>query len=406
VSEDGAGSRRNLLLWVIGTGASVAGDTALWLAVSIWVKELTGSNALAGLAFLAFVGPRLLTPFTAVLADRLPRRPLVVVLNLVLAGWVCLGLLVDGPEDVPLLYLVLVGVGLGTGLHHAAGGALLTRLVPKERLGPANALLRTVMEVGMLVAPAVGTALYVGIGGRSVVVLDAATFVLCAGLVAAVRIREDGPAPRVSTWRGELVAGIVHVWRTPPIRVVVVAMGGALLAFGFFESIIFAVTEEGLHQPAAFVGIATVAKGIGSVLGGLLALRTLRVLPAGTDARLTVIGLSVLACGCAIMLIPTVPVVLAGVALIGLGSPMAIVGLFTVAQKNTPQHLQGRTSGSASTMVTAPQVVSVAVGAALIVHVDYRVLLVVVAAAIAMAAVYLAVRVIAPVTDRAEEKVG
>src|SRR3954447_6792454 len=145
--------RRNVLLWVTGTGISVSGDAALSLALAVWVKDLTGSNGQAGLAFLAFVGPRVLTPFTAVLADRLPRRRLVVALNLGLAAWVLLALLVRGPHQVGLLYAVLVGVGLGTGLHHAAGGALLTAIVPKERLGAANALLRTVQEVGLLVAP-------------------------------------------------------------------------------------------------------------------------------------------------------------------------------------------------------------------------------------------------------------
>jgi len=283
------GSRRNVLLWVIGTGVSVSGDAALWLALSIWVKELTGSNAQAGLAFLAFIAPRLLTPFTAVLADRLPRRQLVVVLDLVLAAWVGLALLVRGPQDVALLYLVLVGVGLGSGLHHAAGGALLTRLVPRERLGQTNALLRTVQEVGLLVAPAVGTALYVTLGARSVAILDAATFLLCAGLVAAVRVREPKAEPRARSWGAELVAGVVHIARTPRIREVVLAMGGATLAFGFFESVIFAVADEGLHRPASFVGIATIAKGVGSVLGGLTAIRILRVLPAGREPRLEIV---------------------------------------------------------------------------------------------------------------------
>ncbi len=171
-------SRRNVLLWVIGTGVSVSGDTALSLALSVWIKDLTHSNGAAGLAFLAFLAPRLLTPLTAILADRLPRRPLVVVLNLLLAGWVCIALLVRGEADAPLLYLVLFGLGLGTGLHHATGGALLTRLVTKEQLGPTNALLRTIQEVGGLVAPVVGTVLYVRLGARSVVLLDAATFLL------------------------------------------------------------------------------------------------------------------------------------------------------------------------------------------------------------------------------------
>jgi len=382
-------SRRNVRLWVAGTGISISGDAALSLALAVWVKDLTDSNALAGLAFLAYVGPRVLTPFTAVLADRLPRRPLVIVLNLVLACWVCLALLVDGPEDILLLYVVLLGVGLGTGLHNAAGGALLPRMVPKERLGQTNALLRTVQEVGLLVAPVVGAAIYVRFGARAVAAMDAATFVLCAGLVAAVRVREPKAEPRTRPWRSELVAGIVHAMRTPAIRHVVLALGGAVLAFGLFESIIFAVIDDGLHRSAAFLGAANTAKGVGSVLGGLIAMRVVRRLPPGREAWLSVVGLVLLAAGCAVILVPTVPAVLAGEVILGLGIPMAIIGMFTVAQHNTPHHLLGRVSGSASMLVTTPQVVSVAIGAALIVYVDYRVLLVVVTAAILASAGYL-----------------
>ncbi|GID90951.1 MFS transporter [Amorphoplanes digitatis] len=384
--------RRNVRLWVAGTGISVAGDAALSVALSVWVKELTGSNGQAGLAFLAFLAPRLLTPFTAVLADRLRRRPLVVVLNLLLAAWVSLALLVDGPAGVPLLYLVLFGVGLGTGLHHAAGTALLTRLVPAERLGATNAVLRTAQEVGLLVAPAVGTALYVAFGARAVAALDAATFVLCAALVAAVRVHEPRPEPRRGSRWAELTAGLVHVAGTAGIRRVVLAMGGALLVFGFFESIVFAVVDEGLHRPAAFLGVLATVKGAGSVAGGLLAVRIVRGLPAGGEARLTVLGLGLLGLGSAVMLLPAVPAVLAGAAVVGLGIPMAIVGLFTVAQQHTPPHLQGRVAGAAGTLVTAPQVASVAVGAVLIGWVDFRVLLAVVAATVLLAAGCLAAR--------------
>jgi MFS family permease len=381
--------RRNVRLWVVGTGVSVSGDAALSLAASIWVKDLTGSNARAGLAFLAFLAPRLLTPFTAVLADRLPRRPLVVVLNVALAGWVSLALLVTGPGRVPLLYLVLFGVGLGTGLHHAAGSALLTRMVRKGRLGPTNALLRTIQEVGLLVAPVVGTVLYVGLGARSVALLDAATFLLCAGLVAAVRVREPRAPARTGGRWAELVAGIVHVRRTPPLRAVVLAMGGALLAFGFFESIIFAVIDQGLHRPAAFLGVVTTVKGAGSVTGGLLVIRLVRRLP-GREAWLTVLGLGLLSAGSFGMLVPDTVAVLVAAAVLGLGIPTAIIGLYTVAQHNTPQRLQGRVSGAASTLVTAPQVVSVAVGAALVTAVDYRILLAVVGLAVAVAVGFLA----------------
>src|ERR1700748_3689501 len=75
---------------------SLFGDTALWLAVGIWVKTLTGSNAAAGLVFFFAAAPVLLAPFTGLLVDRVRRRPLLLVVNAVTGGAVLLLLLVHG----------------------------------------------------------------------------------------------------------------------------------------------------------------------------------------------------------------------------------------------------------------------------------------------------------------------
>jgi Na+/melibiose symporter-like transporter len=386
---------RDVRLWMTGTSVSLLGDAALWIALGVWVKDITHSNSRAGLAFLAYLSPRLLAPFTGLLADRFRRRPLITVLNLVLAGWVSLAFLVHGTGTVWLLYVVLFGVGLGSGIHSAAGSALLTQLVDRERLGPANATLRTVQEVGLLVAPAIGTLLYVQLGARAVAGLDAATFVACALCVAAVRTREPRPEPHADRLVRELMAGAHHLWRTPALREVVVGMGGALLAFGFIETVIFAVVDQGLHREAAFVGVLTVIKGGGSVTGGFAAMRIVRRLPPGGESWLTVLGLGLLAGGAGILILPGTVAAVAGVVVIGLGIPMAIVGLYTVVQRNSPAQLQGRVAAAASALVTGPQVLSVATGAGLIVVVDYHVLLAVIVAVIGLSAGYLATRNVA-----------
>jgi hypothetical protein len=58
-------------------------------------------------------------------------------------------------------------------------------------------------------------------------------------------------------------------------------------------------------------------------------------------------------------------------------------------QEQTPPRLQGRVNAAASTMLITPQTVSIAVGAALINVVSYRLLLVVMAAVIGLCAAWL-----------------
>ncbi len=40
---------RNARIYLLGDVVSTLGDSALWLAMAIWIKELTGSSAAAGL---------------------------------------------------------------------------------------------------------------------------------------------------------------------------------------------------------------------------------------------------------------------------------------------------------------------------------------------------------------------
>jgi len=69
-------SHRDARVYIAGQGLSVIGDSALWLAMGIWVKILTGSNSAAGLTFFAFICGCLVAPVSGVIVDRVRRRPL------------------------------------------------------------------------------------------------------------------------------------------------------------------------------------------------------------------------------------------------------------------------------------------------------------------------------------------
>jgi hypothetical protein len=88
----------------------------------------------------------------------------------------------------------------------------------------------------------------------------------------------------------------------------------------------------------------------------------------------------------------SLPLIAAGIIVAGFGVSWLIVGLMTAIQVRTPLRLQGRVSSAADVLISTPQTISIAVGAALIAVVDYRVLVVVEALAVALAGVYLLTR--------------
>jgi MFS family permease len=379
-------AHRDGRLYLAGQSLSLVGDNALWLAMGIWVKLLTGSNSAAGLTFFALVSGMLLAPLTGLLADRVRRRPLLVIANLGTAALVCLLLAVTGRGQVWLIYLVMFGYGAANGLITSAQTAFLAVLLPADLLGEANSVLQMASQGLRIVSPLLGAGLLAVTGPRPVILLDAGTFVLAAAAVAALRLREPPPAAAQPHWRAEVTAGISHIARTPVLKRLMVSGVIALLVFGFFETVPFAVVGQGLHRHPTFLGVLESVMGAGAVAGGVCAARVMR----RTGER-TLVMAALLACAvaCLLMIPPWLPAVLAAMALLGLGVLWVNVGWITLVQRRTPAALIGRVDAALTVAITVPQVISIALGAAVIAVVDYRILLGVMAAVIFASAVYL-----------------
>jgi MFS family permease len=374
---------RDARVFLAGQSLSLAGDTSLWLALAIWAKDLTGSSSAAGIAIFCVMAPQLLSPLAGLLVDRVRRRPLLIAVNLASAA-VVLALLGVG-DRVGVLYAVAVVYGASYTLLASGQSALLATLVAPEKLSEANALLQTVREGLRLIAPVAGAGLYAAAGGAAVAILDAATFVIAAACLASLRLREPKPEPAGEPWRRAVAAGARHVAATRPLRQVVVACAIVLLVLGFSETLTFAIVDA-LHRHVSFVGVLMAVQGVGAVAGALSATRAIR--RAG-EVRVACGGIAVLAAGTLLLAAGALPVVLAGKVLFGFGIPWIVVGAYTLLQRQTPARLQGRAFSAAELLLGGPQTLSVALGAVLVTVVDYRVLLIVEAAVIAAAAIYL-----------------
>ncbi len=92
------------------------------------------------------------------------------------------------------------------------------------------------------------------------------------------------------------------------------------------------------------------------------------------------------------MAIPALGPVLAGVILFGFSLPWLVVALYTLLQRLTPPELQGRAFSAVDVIIGPPQILSIALGAALVNIVNYRILLAGMALTAGLAAVSLARR--------------
>jgi MFS family permease len=385
---------------LVGQGLSSFAVNALYLALGIWAKDLTHSNALAGSVFLALGVPTLLAPFGGHLVDRTRRRPVLIVTNVAIGACLLSLLAVHGRQQLWLIYAVAAATGLATDVLSASRGALLKDMLWDAELGPANAILQTLTQGVRVLSPVLGAGLYTVLGGPGLAVADAALFGVAALALAAVRVTESAPEPTTNRLRTELTAGFRHV-RAVPLLLQLVLVGA--LAFGvtgLFETVGFAVIDQGLHRSPSFLGVLDTVQGAGAVLGGLVAARVLRRLG---EARTVGVGLGMVGVGAVFMTLPVLPVVLAGMAVLGAGVPLFVVGWSTGLQRYTPRRLQGRVNAAANLAVTVPQTASIGLGAMLIAIVDYRILLLVIFAGMIACCLMLLVRPAAATTGASRQ---
>lgn len=382
---------RNFRIYFFGSTVDTLGDMAFWLASAIWVKELTGSTAQAGLAIMFTNAGALLSPFTGILVDRLPRKKTLMVTN-ALTALILLSLVtVHHANQVWLIYLVMFLYGVSATITGSAFNGLKEQLMPRELFGEASGLSQAAQQGVRLISPGLGLGLLAAYGGRALALADAATFAVGLACWSLIRI-DDARPQRPETpgnWWAESTAGFRYLFGTRVLRQLTLATAVAVFGMGFYETLGIAVTTVGLHHSPTWVGVLVTVMGVSGLIGGLSAGTLLKRIGPGF---LLGLGLAICVPGSLLMAVPNMYAVLAAAIVLGLGLPFAIVGSVTAVQLFTPNELMGRVSGVDNLIASGLQVLGIAAGAALISVVYYRDLCYFVAATMAVSALMIFTR--------------
>lgn len=375
------GFRRLSLAWVFTNLA----DSALYLMVAVWVKELTGSNSAAAVVFVMLGVPAIVAPVLGQIADRVSRRGLLIGSHLGISAIVATLLLVDSPSWLWLLYAVVIAYGAMGYLNAAAQSGLIRDLLPDEHLASGNGLLTSIDQSLRLISPVLGTGLYALAGPHVVVAVTIACFLLTALVLVTLRVSESPPESKEErgSFRHEVSAGFRHLVRTPALGRLTLLLAAVCAAAGLVNAAVFPALEEGVGMPASALGALVSCQGIGAIAGGLSAATAIG---RWGENRTFAIGAALIALGIVPVMGSSLALLVAGLVVLGFGVTWSVVAYMVLRQRLTPPRLQGRTAAAANVAINVPQTATTAVAAALLVLLDYRILVLVTVVATALVA--------------------
>jgi MFS family permease len=319
----------------LGRLVSLSGGAAAYIALVAAIYGETGSALwISAAIFSSVVASVASAPLAGWIGDRFDRRAVLIGADLA-AAVVSLAMAATAGHAAALV--VLLGISsVAQAPFDPASAAALPNLVERPDVPRANALVAATSSAGYLAGPLLGGALLgLGLAPAAVFVVDAATFVASALLVATIR----RPFGRGSTtdYPGVL-AGLRLLAREPTLRTPVLAGMVSLVGIGIVDVASYPLSLE-LDGGAAGYGAMTALLGGGGLLGAALAARVLRVGPARVlPAAFGAGAVGLVLAGSA----PVLAVAIGGMALAGAGRGLGDVAMVTLVQARAADQVRSR----------------------------------------------------------------
>lgn len=194
---------RDFMLVVIGQIVSLFGNAALRFALPLYLLNQTGSSALYGtVTAIAFIPAILLSPIGGIVADRVNKRNIMVVLDFSTAGIILGFSLLMNEVNLVLLLTVTMMLLYGiAGAYQPSVQASVPALVSHEQFMAANSVINMINSFASLLGPILGGILYSAYGLRPVLLVCMVCFLLSAIMEIFIHIPFEKQTSEGTVWR-------------------------------------------------------------------------------------------------------------------------------------------------------------------------------------------------------------
>jgi MFS family permease len=327
---------RNLRLLVTGTATSSLGNAVAPVALAFAVLDLGGSASQLGTVVALYALADVVTVlFGGVLGDRVSRKLMMEgsAAAAAVAQFLLAVLLIGGWATIPVVAVIGMVNGCLGALSNPSSAAMTRLVVPPSELPAAIAVRRLLQTSASVVGFALGGILVAAVGSGWAIAVDGATFAiaaLCYSLLDVPHTRPDGVRPSLLT---DLAEGFHEVFRHTWLWLLI---GQAMLYHLFYGGAqgVLGPIVVGDEIGRAAWGFTLGTLMAGFVVGGLICLRwrPRRGLFIGS-VMLSLTAAFPLAMG----LSESLPVILVGAFLHGLGLEIFSVNWDVSIQENVPE---------------------------------------------------------------------
>ncbi|MEJ2209613.1 MAG: MFS transporter [Anaerolineae bacterium] len=348
---------RDFLALFMSQLISKVGDNFAVVASLVLINELAARSGIAVVVIAtAMTVPQLFALASGVFVDRFSRKTVMIVTDVLRAGFILLALLVNQAGDLYILYLTAFAVmGLGA-MFVPARNASIPNMVPEEHLLTANALIQATELISLIAGASLATLVISLTSTSTAFIVESVTFLISAVFLLIARVPRGimplatgAPSSEFRRFWQSFSEGVGYIFSNKHLLQLMAITTMATLGLSATVLMAAAYFKQLLGISAEYLGLLQATEGVGMAAGALL----ISAYASWARSR-QIVSVTMIVLGGGILIFALAPVywlVLVGALVVGLCVVSARTTLAAMTQALVPDSQRGRVESAMVTVI-------------------------------------------------------